>query len=633
MQKTCPQLFLPIILQNVTFINFRFFLVFIHRMQDFLDDETTETLLMKYGCSKNLPVLPDIQKPPSLEESIEKAGTYILKLRNKGFPGEIPLDSTPGAVYKQAYIEVQKKNQSQASDIYKFPAHFADDPTVEGWYHMSHVMTILKEINSLPYKDIVKKSEMVKVFQEKVINLVKVMKKDGLIVSNSRKKPSSVAIDYFVKELNKYRKEMIETSIKNEQIDTNLLSADLVAEFISPPKPSNIRASRFKIPTFAEDDDIEERIVRSIAFAESALPPSYRYTDLCLNDESKRDFHAGLKNTINTFNEVFDLNPIKHASTVPVSPRDELFNTPIIPKRRLQVLTRPVSTLNSPKITIIKPTTKPQKKINVWHLTDPMAKTRSGKFVDELNEMSHVIGKLEIPPSDVELNDSNLIPDVLKVDNKLAVRHENQPDMMDDTWSTGLPDKKSEEARSKEKINIASALDSIRPDPYFIQYVTNAVTSAESAKELLSHYELKGNEGGNTAHDQFQHIWTKLGFSMRQRLEMLVKYTNSSDEASKLADSLPTWEAALKEYEHYTKCYTELKDFIRFEYASGTNDKKLNELLVNVQRSEEVLNTMATNLKDNYGDELIIHRKPASSLISSHQQKIRLLLQEKNGSV
>ncbi|EAY01828.1 hypothetical protein TVAG_273390 [Trichomonas vaginalis G3] len=597
---------------------------------DYLDDETTETLLMKYGCSNNLPVVPDIQKPSSLEESIEKAGKYVLKLRDKRFPADIPVGSTPGSVYKQAYIEVQKKNQSQANDIFKFPSHLVDDPTVEGWYHMTHVTQILKEINSLPYKDIVKKSEMIKLFQEKVINLVKIMKKDGLIVANTRKKPSTVAIDYFVKELNKCRKELIDKSIKENQIDNDLLTGDVVNEFISPQK-STLRPGRLKVPTFPEEDGaIEEKITRSIAFAESALPPSYRYTDLCLNDESRKDFHRGLKKTLNAFSEFFEPIPKEKAQTVPVSPRDDFLPPPILPKTPLRVLTRPVSRINTPKKVILKPQTKPPKIINVWHMTDPIAKFRNGVFVDELKEMSHVIGNLEIPPSEIDSNE-NLIPDVLKVGNTQAEQPDNQPNMMNDTWNTDLDDKKSIDDKSKEKLNVPLINEEHKPDPYFIQYVSNAITSAESAKELLSHYELnKNDQAGTSTEEIFQNIWKQLGFSMRQRLEMLVKYTNSSDEASKLTDSLPTWEKALQEYQHYTKCYTELRDFIRFEYAPGVNDRKLNELHVNIQRSEEALTNVATTLRENYGDELIIHRKSSASLIQLHQAKIRNLLQEKH---
>ena len=203
--------------------------------------------------------------------------------------------------------------------------------------------------------------------------------------------------------------------------------------------------------------------------------------------------------------------------------------------------------------------------------------------------------------------------------------------MMDDTWNTGLDDKKSIDDKSKEKLNVPLINEEHKPDPYFIQYVSNAITSAESAKELLSHYELnKNDQAGTSTEEIFQNIWKQLGFSMRQRLEMLVKYTNSSDEASKLTDSLPTWEKALQEYQHYTKCYTELRDFIRFEYAPGVNDRKLNELHVNIQRSEDALTNVATTLRENYGDELIIYRKSSASLIQLHQAKIRNLLQEKH---
>lgn len=138
--------------------------------------------------------------------------------------------------------------------------------------------------------------------------------------------------------------------------------------------------------------------------------------------------------------------------------------------------------------------------------------------------------------------------------------------------------------------------------------------------------EIEAEQGGVEIHQRLEQIWERLGFSVMQKLDMVVKYSQDTEISSKLNEALSLWEQALSVTEMYEKCYGGLKDFLKLEAQSSNYvSTTVAAMKAEIEKAIESLKQVATRLRQSFNDELIIHRKQIAQLVTDHRIKIQYL--------
>lgn len=122
---------------------------------------------------------------------------------------------------------------------------------------------------------------------------------------------------------------------------------------------------------------------------------------------------------------------------------------------------------------------------------------------------------------------------------------------------------------------------------------------------------------------KLEEIWNSLGFTVQQKLALLVKYTTAPEETQRLREALGFYENALEGVNQYNKAYQALKDFVKFEADSTTHaETTCHILLKQVENCEENVKQIAAHLINSFGDELIIKKKTISELLPARHKKM-----------
>lgn len=133
----------------------------------------------------------------------------------------------------------------------------------------------------------------------------------------------------------------------------------------------------------------------------------------------------------------------------------------------------------------------------------------------------------------------------------------------------------------------------------------------------------KGSKKSNLIVSKLQEIWENLGFSVQQKISLLVKYTSSAEESQKLNEALNFWEMTFDIVSRYNNSYHELKDFINFEAPTSKHVRATCEMFKQqIEICEENVKQIADNLLQTFGDELIINKKKIQQIIPQRHKKM-----------
>lgn len=202
------------------------------------------------------------------------------------------------------------------------------------------------------------------------------------------------------------------------------------------------------------------------------------------------------------------------------------------------------------------------------------------------------------------------------------------PTLIGDIWTTSdlLNNVNNEnEDYEEDEYEILSQNNEIfnKPDG-FHQLTLESEKRNNDAKEYLKSFKnSKSTKKSNLIVTKLQDIWEKLGFTIQQKISLLVKYTNSAEESQKLNDALNFWEMTLRIVSRYNKSYQNLKDFIKLEAPTSKNAKAACEMhKQQVEMCEDNVKQIAENLMSTFGDELIINRKKIQQIIPKRHKKM-----------
>ncbi|OHT12689.1 hypothetical protein TRFO_17397 [Tritrichomonas foetus] len=138
---------------------------------------------------------------------------------------------------------------------------------------------------------------------------------------------------------------------------------------------------------------------------------------------------------------------------------------------------------------------------------------------------------------------------------------------------------------------------------------------------------LKQESGGNTIYEKLLDIWDTLGFSVFQKLQMVVKYSENIEVNRRLDEALNFWEQAYDIVKQYQMNYRIAKDFLKSDVMVARNKQMaFDTIMKDLSISEESVKEITKRLRAAFGDELIIHRKKSHDTIRSRRFKLKYLL-------
>jgi hypothetical protein len=128
-------------------------------------------------------------------------------------------------------------------------------------------------------------------------------------------------------------------------------------------------------------------------------------------------------------------------------------------------------------------------------------------------------------------------------------------------------------------------------------------------------------------HEELIHIWDQLGFTTTQKLAVVVKYSSSPEESALLKDVLAVWQKALDLVENYHRAYKGFTEFLRHaphadQMAPAHWSEAFASHSTELSFAEGNLRALVVKLKETYGDELIVKRRPIMTLMADRRTKL-----------
>ena len=177
-----------------------------------------------------------------------------------------------------------------------------------------------------------------------------------------------------------------------------------------------------------------------------------------------------------------------------------------------------------------------------------------------------------------------------------------------------------------------------------VEVSPNDLVPQNTNYEVVSHHKdammylltLPTDKGESSVHERLAQIWDQIGFSITDKLNMVLKYSHDLEESSKLGEALDLWEEALKTIDNYNKAYSAYKDFLKLDRSAitgSTLDNALQNLQTDLELNTKAVRRIAELLKATCGDDLIIKRHRAEELIQIRRQNLRMLMDKFNQSL
>ena len=239
-----------------------------------------------------IPIIEQIPPPASPKTHLKYAGQYVISQQKKGFSTEE--DATPRSIYHPIIAlstqpkKVDKKQVVENPRAKSFHEKQVEDYQKE-WLKTRVVMSIQKEVKSLPFFDPVEATDVLDAFFDKTISLLVHMNQTKLLANFEHKKQRYEAMSFFVNSVSEIRYNLLSQRFKDGKIDLTKLSPDYLEEFEEfIPKPSEediltqeiIRMNllKEKEKKAQKSDDIELKIYAKMPEMQLRLPNCYHVT-------------------------------------------------------------------------------------------------------------------------------------------------------------------------------------------------------------------------------------------------------------------------------------------------------------------------------------------------------------------
>ena len=636
-----------------------------------------------YGAPPSIDVIPPLNPKP-VDEAITDAGKYIIKMQKKGFIKLQDDIKNPNQIYQSSIMKYNKnKKESEESAQRQKKPEKALEPYQTFWQTSDIVKKTVNELNQLQFENSFEHLEVESRFRDQVASFVRVMNHNGMLEQNNKSRAELMDITkLFVDKVKEIRTNLFKNYLSKNILLYSKLNKKQQKEFIEF-KPKN--AEPVHQMQIQSAEKLDSTFLNRIRQASTNLPKAYQMTNLGFDDAplsiNHVKLHKEMKQLAASMHSAVDRIP---APIIPnydekaekKNPKDDQS----IPRKRVNVIATPkISRKGGNSVLSKRPPLKPiknptldnqsqqleksslpkltQKQIynKYWENQDPLAEIRQGfapnalQIINDLAQKSNKDYMSLFSTSDSESaaqnndssNDQNQnvsitqIEDQYESDNPIQleqiqkekrrrkVKTNDQASLRDNIFSTSVLNLRlDDEEVAQNSIPFARRNYIFDPKSDDIQYLIQ-----QSA-------DLENGDMSHAIYKRLEAIWENLGFSASQKLQMVIKYSESTEESSKLNSALKFWEEANNSAINYQKAYIALKDFLKYNCISDKDKPTTSiiDLKDKMYESEKNLLQVAKTLKSMFCDDLVFHGKKVDDIIKSRRMKLKVLQQQSDTS-
>lgn len=578
---------------------------------------TEKAIRTIYGPTKSVE-LDDIKRVSTPEEAFHKAQEELDHYKRKGF-----YKDAFGSKRWSPFISNSILNEQIGPRQIDLARLFEKEPYQVFFFNTDLMQDIIIEISSLPYRWKGDERTSINRLYDIASSVVRLLKHDNYLnddINSEKQKSRAMAI--FVTKIRGFRCKLMNDLIKEGKLFNNNLTFEQKREFKTSIPENNMNRKDIS-PISNKYSEADRQLYQHIIRDTNNLPETYKIRPEELDEDSRAINLAQTTKLLNVLpseisNEMrpaLEKPPIRECASGLI-PRENLIThkTRILAAEsqtqlRFDSLTKKEDEENKNQLN------DEQIHSFYWNNSDPLGESRQGKTVDSLNYLQRISsnfefnqptfeGKVDVPFS-CEINEDDEFPDVSY--------DEQKPHSQ---TSARVP-KESElriNKRNKDNIMLTAAnLVAVNAD--------YRRTQASDIQFLLRQTYLLMQD--KTSNDRLSQIWTELGFTIKQKLDLLLKYTSDTDETQKFIDSISYWEQALEVSNSYNNVYQKYKDFLKFDSSTSPHVRKLiDEHEMELRKAEGSLIQMAATMKKALGDDLIIKRKKVNDLLNWHRVKL-----------
>jgi hypothetical protein len=570
-------------------------------------------LVMNYGSDDGCPSISPPDAPKTVEESLIDAADFVTDLGRRGYLVMKGVDpKRPRTMFDRSLQHASSKQNPKA-----LHASIDSYQDVREFLNWEVVRTIEGEIHKLPYfvngNDLV----MVQKLRDGIAAVARGMIADRQFdMRKLNRRQILQSTMKFVRAVKDERTNVLKWGMSMGHVDLAKIPPNSpirkeFPEFWSRPRPVEPVEPSIHTPEFR----LDRRLGDYLDATAPDFPGPYRVTRKSLEEAR----NPPSDKVFQTLPPMIRVTPTVEA--VPAHP------SPVSPSRarRTEVITlprpEPVAQARQPaprRVPRSRPPPPPSLLSiapDYWMNDDPLGAARMGRYVDPLDSLHNLA-------------------------RPVGVASRARPlDFKFDLWS--LPEEEIEATPDvPETIESPVDLDSElhfsprapkRPDhPQLPRSIYVAQFDDKSAFSYLEQHtaDFEPDRSSDAIYAQFERIWTSLGFSLRQKLDMVLKYSKSPELSVRLSEALLLWQKAYDCIEVYQRCYSVVKDFLRVGFATIPADKRPQAYLDcerELHTAERQLREVADQLKTSYEDDLVFKRHKLEDVLTARKAKLSRL--------
>ncbi|EAX95614.1 hypothetical protein TVAG_459630 [Trichomonas vaginalis G3] len=587
-----------------------------------------ELMKIIYGAPNDISVEEEPVQPPSPNTSIKRAAKYVLHEKAKKFVPQMDSAKTVDQVYAHIVTPMMEERNERAFQQSKEKSvPLTIEPYQQYWFTSESVQDVRKEIRNIQLKDKAPLIHMEEKFNDAIMNVICVMKHEKMIDCQKTQKKLRERMKYFVHEVRKCRVDLFNQMLTEKIITYEDLNNVQKKEFIAwkPPEKKENENAKIQMKTEEIRHEVDAKLIQQINASVEQFPPSYRFS-YEQNQLMTKELLETLPQRLKTASETMrsELLGGRVAKTPSVLSTGAIATVSSNKTHKIRIMssqlpTRKQKLPEETKRVSFKPQDIYQE---YWNSSDPLAELRMGPQINPRKYFTEVTSSLVDPVAASEVTEAKLpealtkIPDATEtyvIESKVEEKEKEIPQF------NTTEQKNNEEVREVDPgikaviIGVEKSGPKTHNDMNFLLNQTVEITNTKQGEKMF---------------DRLNAIWTKLGFTMGQKLEMAAKYSQNVDESQKLSDAVTYWENAEDIISRYQNTYRSLKDFLKFEIVPPINARHptLKTLSDELKMIEGTIITFANQMKEMYGDDLILNRRKIVDVIPYREEKLKYLI-------
>ncbi|EAY10159.1 hypothetical protein TVAG_088740 [Trichomonas vaginalis G3] len=614
---------------------------------ELLSPRSRDEIQINYTRETQLPI-PDISKPPAPIDAFNNALGYLNRVKNQRF-----LDNFHSEEFERLYYNTQNSALKQISSktIPKSDDNdeIKQDQEIAFWLNTDSFKGYERELRRLPYKEQLYLVKAVSKLGDCALQLAQQIKHEKSTKRRFTINDEKKTMKFFVEHIQEAANAIIKQDLEEDRFDNSKLPDNLKKLYrIKPEK--KIEVVKEPIEIKKKDTDLEKIVTENLNTATKDLPAMYKINphygfsqdslDKILGDTNKNVselFKFAIENQklilpppeVKEIKEEKEEIVQKHANTTRVI---------VNPNRKRQIVEI------KKEIPQTKSLTKEQMINNYWDQNDPLeTRTSRQKILDDLkfigndlnfNHVSAKFSRREIcfpfKPEEIdEISDSlgKQIPLAAQI---TGTGEWNDSELLLTQIQQDAVNKSQQIER--ESYSMHDFQEEEENNPPTVKILPKPIESNnEDVMKILKSYKPGTSSIDIRSENIFlrlSKIWNELGFSIKDRLGLSAKYSQSTEETSKLSDAMGAWEICFEKAKYYNKYYRDIKDYLAFD---AFKYNKYSPVLVNLEqeysKSEYLLIDAGNRLKDVYQDKLIVNGRDYIDLINLRRLKLKKKLE------